>query len=631
MSEADDYLFQPRLGRIASQGSVRVGSMKTYLKGARKRSRRSSRSRSGATSFAGMRRVMIKARVHRLSGTGAGRQRAHISYLERDGAGKDRKPAEFYNDIGEEIDGQDWLKDHSDERHHFRFIVSPEDGEKLQDLKPFVRDLISQMEIDLETRLDWIAVDHYNTEHPHTHIVMSGKRDDGKDLVIPRDYLSHGMRERGGALLTRELGLQTEQELSAKLSREVHARKLTRLDRILLRENGREGRIDLSILRRNRIHYETRLKSLRDLGLAEHRTGSVWSLDEQLKSTLHALERSDAIATRIEQGVACAGLERVSAHEQVSKQSYRVVRGQVLTIGHADELMDSRYAIVDGFDGRAHHFALGTSYPKDLKTGDWIEIKPRSVGVLEMDRLVADVARQNSNVYSERNHRRIDPSVTDNALSRIQNRIGALEYARLIDRSQDGSVSIDDGFIDRVDKHFAKIARQSPSIVRNLESQAFRAQVRALGETWLDRQLAGLDAERLSDAGFGGVIKGAMRQRMKTLLERGHIERSDTRQLTSDQLKSVQREGMAHAAKDIAQQTGLQYRALAPGENIEGTLTRTYKTAHAQYAIVEHAREFTLVPWKDGLERMRRRQLEITISRRMDISWQLGRSRGLGR
>ncbi|MEL6694223.1 MAG: hypothetical protein AAFQ12_14520, partial [Pseudomonadota bacterium] len=100
MSEADDFLFQPRLGRIASQGSVRVGSMKAYLKGARKRSRRSSGSRSGATSFAGMRRVMIKARVHRLSGTGAGRQRAHISYLERDGAGKDRKPAVFYNDIG---------------------------------------------------------------------------------------------------------------------------------------------------------------------------------------------------------------------------------------------------------------------------------------------------------------------------------------------------------------------------------------------------------------------------------------------------------------------------------------------------------------------------------------------------
>ncbi|MEO1661584.1 MAG: DUF3363 domain-containing protein [Pseudomonadota bacterium] len=631
MSEADDYLFQPRLGRIASQGSARVGSMKAYLKGAKKRSRRSSGSRSGATSFAGMRRVMIKARVHRLSGTGGGRQRAHISYLERDGAGKDRKPAEFYNDIGEEIDGQDWLKHHSDERHHFRFIVSPEDGEKLQDLKPFVRDLISQMEIDLETKLDWIAVDHYNTEHPHTHIVMSGKRDDGKDLVIPRDYLSHGMRERGGALLTRELGLQTEQELSAKLSQETHARKLTRLDRILLRENERTGRIDLSNLRRNRNHYETRLKSLRDLGLAQHQTGSVWSLDEQLKSTLHALERSDAIATRIEQGVAIAGLERVSAHEQVSKQSYRAVRGQVLTIGHADELMDSRYAIVDGFDGRAHHFALGTSYPKDLKTGDWIEVKPRSVGVLEMDRLVAEVARQNSNVYSERNHRRVDPSVSDNALSRIQNRIGALEYARLIDRSQDGSVMIDDGFIDRVDKHFAKIARQSPSIVRKLESQAFRAQVRALGETWLDRQLAGIETERLSEAGLGGEIRDAKALRLKTLFERGHIERPGSDRLTDEQLKSLQREGMAHVAKDIAQQTGLQYRALGPGENIEGTLTKTLKTPHAKYGVVEHAKEFTLVPWKDGLERMRRRQLEITMSRGMDLSWQLGRSRGLGR
>lgn len=631
MSEADDYLFQPRLGRIASQGSARAGSLKAYLKGARKRSRRSGGNRSGATSFAGMRRVLIKARVHRLSGTGGARQRAHISYLERDGAGKDSKPADFYNDIGEEIDGEDWLKDHSDERHHFRFIVSPEDGEKLQDLKPFVRDLMSQMEIDLETKLDWIAVDHHNTEHPHTHIVMSGKRDDGKDLVIPRDYLSHRMRERGSALLTRELGLQTEQELSAKLSQETQARKITSIDRVLLRENERNGRIDLSNLRRNRIHYDARLKTLRDLGLAEHQVGSVWSLDEQLKTTLHAIERSDSIAMRIEQGVTNAGLERVSAHEQVSKQSYRQVRGQVLAMGYTDELMDRRYAVIDGFDGRAHHFELGTSYPKDLKTGDWIEIKPRSVGVLKMDRLVVDVAAQNSGMYDERNHKRFDPSVTQETLWNIQSRLGGLEYAGVIKRERSGSVPIDDGFIDRVDKFSAKVSRRSPSIVRKLEAHDFKTQVHAIGQTWLDRQLAGIEPERLSDTGLGGEIKTAKAQRMKTLFERGYIDQPDADRLTDEQLKRLQRDGMAHVAKDVAQKTGLQYRALAPGEEMEGTLTQTFKTPHAKYGIVEHAKEFTLVPWKDDMEHMRRHSIEISMSRRMDLSWELGRSRGLGR
>src|SRR5690606_15944921 len=81
-------------------------------------------------------------------------------------------------------------------RHHFRFIVSPDDTLEMSDLKSFTRDLVGQMEKDLGTRLDWVAVDHWNTEHPHVHLIVRGVRDDGQDLVISRDYLKEGMRDR---------------------------------------------------------------------------------------------------------------------------------------------------------------------------------------------------------------------------------------------------------------------------------------------------------------------------------------------------------------------------------------------------------------------------------------------------
>lgn len=631
MSGSDEFIFKPRLGRIRSSGSPKTGGMKSFLKSARKRSDKSSGGSRRSSAFAGARRVMIKARVHKLSGGGGGSQRAHVSYLERDGAGKDREPAEFYNELEEGLDGQDWLKAHADDRHHFRFIVSPENGEKLQDLKPFVRDLVSQMEIDLETKLDWVAVDHYNTEHPHTHIVMSGKRDDGRDLVISKDYLSHGMRERGSALLTRELGLQSEQELSAKLSQETQALRVTRMDQVLLRETQRNGEIDLSKLQRNRDHYRARLNKLRDLGLAKHLSGSVWVIDEKLGTTLRAMEKSNEIAKRIERAVHAKGLDRVSAHELAGSQSHQPVSGRLLKIGYANEIIDSRYAIVDGLDGRAHHFELGTSYPKDLQAGDMIEIKPRSSGALEMDRLIADVAQQSSNIYDQRNHQRVDPKVSDKALSLIQNRLGALERARLIDRNSDGSVSIDAGFVDRLEKHFGKIARQSPSIVRKLEHRQFETQAQAIGETWLDQRLAGIAPEQVSEAGLGGEVRKAMTQRMQVLHERGHVVRSDARRLTTDHLKQLQREGMAQAASEISRQTGLQYRVLQPGEKIEGTLTRTHSSGQAKYGVVEHAEEFSLVPWKSNLERLRKRQIEITMSRGRDISWAMGRSRGLSR
>jgi type IV secretory pathway VirD2 relaxase len=34
--------------------------------------------------------------------------------------------------------------------------------------------VMRQMEEDLGTRLDWVAVDHFNTGHPHSHVVVRG-------------------------------------------------------------------------------------------------------------------------------------------------------------------------------------------------------------------------------------------------------------------------------------------------------------------------------------------------------------------------------------------------------------------------------------------------------------------------
>ncbi|MEL7102538.1 MAG: DUF3363 domain-containing protein [Pseudomonadota bacterium] len=630
MSGDGDFDFQPKLGRIRSIGSFKPKGMKAYLKGARNRSSKTGSGR-WSTAFAGARRVMIKARVHRLSGSGAGTQRAHISYLERDGAGKDKDPAEFYGDVSEGLDGQDWLKEHADERHHFRFIVSPEDGEKLQELKPFIRDLISQMEIDLETKLDWIAVDHYNTEHPHTHIVMSGKRDDGEDLVIPKDYLSHGMRERGSAFLTRELGLQTEAELVAKLERETTLRKVTRMDRILMQEMGRNGTINLDNLRRNRSHYNERLHTLRSMGLAHHQSGGIWSVDDQLDVALNALEKSDTIAVRIGHAVRSAGLDRISAHEQGPFKYGDAVHGRLLKIGYDDELMDRRYAIVDGLDRRVHHFDLGVSFPKDLKPGDMVEIKTRSPGALGMDQTVADVAAQNRGIYSFAKHKQSNPKVGAKHLAMIENRIAALERAGLVQRFHGDAYSIGPDFVDRVDEYFGKAAKRSPNIVRKLEGRAFESQVRAFGETWLDQQLAGQAVEPIGGAGLDGDVRTAMDARMKRHFQRGIVNNRDAEALNDDHLKFLQKEGMLHASLDIAKETGLTYRAIQPGDRIEGTFKRVHQTEHAKFAIIDRGREFSLVPWKRSLEKLRDRPIKITMSRTRDIAWTIDRTRGLSR
>src|SRR5271157_4532248 len=127
-----------------------------------------------------------------------------------------------------------------EDRHHFRFIVSPEDAAEMDDLRAFTRELMADAERDLHTRLDWVAVDHWNTDNPHIHVLVRGRADDGQDLVISRDYISNGFRGRAGERVTLELGPRSELEIRAGLEKEVDAERWTSLDRSL-RDISDEG------------------------------------------------------------------------------------------------------------------------------------------------------------------------------------------------------------------------------------------------------------------------------------------------------------------------------------------------------------------------------------------------------
>jgi type IV secretory pathway VirD2 relaxase len=121
----------------------------------------------------------------------------------------------------------------------------PEDSNEMADLRSFTRDLMRQVEKDLDTRLDWIAIDHYNTGHPHTHIMVRGVLEGGGVLNIAGDYVAHGIRYRASELVTLELGHQSELELQAKLKTEAEAERWTRLDNLLATEQRERGVVDL--------------------------------------------------------------------------------------------------------------------------------------------------------------------------------------------------------------------------------------------------------------------------------------------------------------------------------------------------------------------------------------------------
>ncbi len=146
---------------------------------------------------------------------------AHLRYITRAGVGHDGQRTQPYGPDTDTADWREFAAAGRKDRHQFRLMVSPEDGARLTDLRDFTRELMATMERDLLTDLEWIAVDHWDTDNPHTHVVLRGKDEWGKDLIIARNYLTDGMRLRACELSTRWLGPRTEIEILETLRRDV--------------------------------------------------------------------------------------------------------------------------------------------------------------------------------------------------------------------------------------------------------------------------------------------------------------------------------------------------------------------------------------------------------------------------
>ncbi|MBB2185441.1 relaxase/mobilization nuclease domain-containing protein [Gluconacetobacter liquefaciens] len=346
------------------------------------------RGRSAALSMrlrSNARRVVVKARVVRQQGT---RFRSaplarHIAYLRREGVTRDGARAHLFDAGSDEADSKAFAERCADDRHHFRFIVSPEDAARMEDLRGFARELMQDMERDLGTKLDWVGVDHWNTDNPHVHILVRGVADDGKDLVISRAYISQGLRDRAAERVTLELGPRSEQELRTALETEIGADRWTSLDRALqdISDEG-GGIVDLRPgagaedpqLRRLLVGRATKLEGL---GLAERVGVARWTLKPGLEATLRDLSiRGDIIKT-MHRAMSGGGAEPDVAGFAIHGEKLAdPVIGRLVERGLDDELKGSGYVVIAGTDGRTHHVQFADlELTGDAKIGAIVETR----------------------------------------------------------------------------------------------------------------------------------------------------------------------------------------------------------------------------------------------------------------
>jgi len=558
----------------------------------------------------------------------------HLRYIERDGAGRDGEPGRAYGPQADEADLDAFKERCADDRHHFRFIVSPEEGVDLDDLRTYTRHLMNRMEADLGTRLEWVAVDHWNTDNPHTHLIVRGRDDTGKDLIIAGDYIAHGFRHRAAELATEWLGPRTELEIQQTLQREVEQERWTSLDHTLQREAGDDGRVQVRRfnepkLQRQRLLLIGRLQCLQRLGLADEAQPGTWTTHADAEKTLRALgERGDIIRTMQR---AMGGQPRELAVFEPGDDG-RTIIGRVAAKGLADELRDRSYLVIDGVDGKAHYVALNArDEPANYPTGAVVEVRG-SAEVRAADRNIAALA--SNGLYRTDHHLAIaqgqaqagrDPHEVVAAHVR---RLEALRRAGIVERIAEGLWKVPDDLPERGRQYDAQ--RLGGVAVELKSHLPIERQARVIGATWLDQQLIG-GGSGLGNLGFGGEAKQAMLQRADFLAEQGLAERRGQRVFLARNLLTVMRNReVAQAGKDIAAETGLEHRPAADGQRVAGIYRRSVMLASGRYAMLDDGMGFSLVPWKPVIEQRLGQQIAATV-RGGGVSWEIGRRPGLSR
>lgn len=636
----DDFRVRPRAPKTGDKGFVskvirqvgKTGGKSAVRrpalsggKGQRAGQRPGSRLGRGHTAarFAGAsltpfsRRVTIKTLLVNQRQASSQSLAKHLRYIERDGAGRDGEPGQAYGPQTSDADLGAFKERCADDRHHFRFIVAPEDGAELDDLRAYTRQLMGRMEADLGTRLEWVAVDHWNTDSPHTHIVLRGRDDTGKDLVIAGDYIAHGFRHRAAELATEWLGPRTEQEIQQTLQREVEQERWTSLDRTLRREIGSDGTLQVARfneprLQRQRLLLIGRLQYLQRMGLAEEVRLGAWVVRDDTEKTLRTLgERGDIIRT-LQRSMSGQPRE-LSVFEP--GEVGRAVLGRVLAKGMADELRDRGYLVIDGIDGKAHYVALsGRDELANFPAGSVVEACG-STEIRAADRTIAALA--SGGLYRTDCHLAIakgqalagrDPQEVVAAHVR---RLEALRRAGIVERTAEGLWKVPGDLPERGRQYDAQ--RLGSAAVELRSHLPIEQQARAIGATWLDQQLIG-SGRGLGELGFAGEVRQAMQQRADFLVEQGLAERQGQRViLARNLLAALRNRELSQTAREITAETGLEHRPLDEGQRVAGIYRRSIMLASGRYALLDDSQGFSLVPWTPVIESRLGQQIAATM------------------
>ena len=631
-----EFLFRPLIrGRSRQGDGHRMHSFRSSLLGKIRAFARD----AGAVSAGGgrarydvgempvnSRRCVVKS--HYVSMLRGGRVAAglHLAYLERDGVERDGSPGRLYG-ADESFDREAFAKPLKGERRQFRFIVSPEDARQI-DLASFARELVGQMQKDLDRPLVWAAVNHHNTDRPHVHLVIRGVDGDGKELRIPPRYIQHDMRARAQHLLTRELGLRTDLEIARQRSQEIDQERLTSIDRTLaelLRPDGGLDPRDIAKLRGDlRSTLLARLATLERLGLTTKEAHGAWRVVEGWQRDLSQLGvRNDVIKRLHQLAPGEPSRYRFLEPSQLRAPVEGIVRGK----GLHDELTGDLFAAVETHYGEIHYVRLERQAGELLREGEVVRIAQTTESWIKpTDHVLARIAERNKGIY--------DPAVHLEQLAGSAGRAAAprdlvagnlrrlerLERYGLVGRLPDGRWEIRPDLLQQLQAREGTHPRHRLSV--EYAGASLQTQATYPGPTWLDRQPQ--HAPERASTRFAGELAAALKARAIYLLSLGlEVSSPDkARKLDATERLLVGRRLAADLGATYHEGSGTVRGELRAGPRLP--------SGRAFACVVdERSKRLLLVPASPETSRLEGRRVEVTVDqqRRFAVR-QVG---GLGR
>jgi len=495
-------------------------------------------------------RVIIKTLLRTNGGKNFGRLKKHITYIQREGVSLDKEKGVLFSKEGYEITGKEFLEKVVDDRHHFRFIVSPEVTDEL-DLTFFIRELMEQAEKDLNTKLEWVAVNHYNTDNPHTHIVLRGKNDKGKDLLIPPNYITKGIRNRAREIATLELGYRTELDIKLALDKCMTAQRYTQIDTDITKALV-DNTINLDYVpktdeeRQDRRLKTGRLKFLCKLGIAKEGEDNSWEVDRHLESKLRDLgKRGDIINTLARSMTRNVGESDIVYPEKLDKE----IIGRVVDKGYSDELAETEYMIVEGVDGKHHYVHLDRfSEDSENRIGSIVKVHLGDEVGKYTDKKLHKYVKESKGIYDIENHKewvkrnvKIPTEKIDSYVKNHVLRLNKLEKMGLVEKVAEGRWSVGDDLLENIKKYVIKDSKEKKQLIQvdELSSRPHTSTINIKGVTMLDKELLKPSIDLSKDCSLSNELKDSLAKRRTYLEEIGFLSKGN--QVTKQTLEHLEK------------------------------------------------------------------------------------------